>query len=204
MPSLDRSVTFRKYRFLVDPEVYFPAEDTFLFADHLSVGLNETVMDMGTGCGFFAILSAEKASDVLAVDINPRAVACTRKNVVQNSVGTKVETFVGDLFNPIRSGVGFDLILFNAPYLPVEVDEGDAWIQMAWAGGSDGRCVIERFIDQVPNYLSKEGRVLLMQSTLSSPEATLRRFKKQGLNPRIIAEEHCFFEKIALIEASRK
>jgi release factor glutamine methyltransferase len=204
MPSPDRRFTFHNYRFLVNPDVYFPAEDTFLFANHLSVGPNETVMDMGTGCGFLAILSAEKASEVLAIDINPQAIACTRKNIAQNSVDAKIETLAGDLFNPIKPGVGFDLILFNAPYLPVEADEGDAWIQMAWAGGSEGRCVIDRFIDQVPNYLSKEGRVLLMQSTLSDLTTTLRRFKNQGLNPRIIAEEHCFFEKITLIETSRK
>ena len=204
MHSLDRSITFNKYRFLVDPDVYFPAEDTYLFADHLSVDPNETVMDMGTGCGFLAILSAEKASEVLAVDINPRAIVCTRKNIAKNSVGSKVEAFVGDLFDPIGPSVGFDLILFNAPYLPVEAGEGNAWIQMAWAGGSDGRSVIDRFIDQVPNYLSEVGRVLLMQSTLSNLEATLHRFKNQGLKPRIIAEDHCFFEKIALIEASKK
>jgi release factor glutamine methyltransferase len=143
MHSLDRSITFGKYRFLVDLDVYFPAEDTYLFADHLSVGLNETVIDMGTGCGFLAILSAEKASEVLAVDINPWAIVCTLKNIAENSVGSKVEAFVGDLFDPIRPGVGFDLILFNAPYLPVEAEEGNAWIQMAWAGGSDGRCVID-------------------------------------------------------------
>jgi release factor glutamine methyltransferase len=204
MPSRSRSVAFGKYRFLVSPDVYFPAEDTVLFANHLSLIQGESVLDMGTGCGFLAILSAERASEVLAVDINPHAIICTRRNVEQNSVDTKVNVLVGDLFDPIRPSIGFDLILFNAPYLPVEANECQAWIEMAWAGGPTGRSVIDRFIDQLSNHLSKVGRVLLMQSTLSNVEKTLTRFRRQGLTSCVIAEEDWFFEKIVLIKACRK
>lgn len=204
MPSQSRRVTFGKRNFLIYPDVYLPAEDTFLFAHHLAAVQGERVLDMGTGCGLLAILVAESASEVVAVDINPRAIVCTQKNAAQNSMSHKINALAGDLFNPLRPETAFDLILFNAPYLPVEDNEGEPWAEMAWAGGPTGRTVINRFVDQVSNHMTKTGRTLLMQSTLSNVEETLKRFSSQRLISSVIAEEDCFFEKIVLIKACRK
>jgi len=187
--------------FLVDEKVYEPAEDTFLLAENLKVKEKEVVLDMGTGCGILAVLAAKKAKKVVATDINPYAIKCAKKNAKMNGVEEKIEFRLGDLFQPIRPNETFSLILFNAPYLPSEPYEERSWIGRAWAGGPSGRKVIDDFINNAPEFLTVDGRILIVQSSLSDIDKTLERFDETGLKARVIAEAKFPFEKIALIEA---
>jgi len=191
------------YVFLVDEKVYEPAEDTFLLAENLKVEEKEVVLDMGTGCGILAVLAAKKAKKVVATDMNPHAIKCAEKNAKMNGMEKKIEFRLGDLFQPIRPDETFSLILFNAPYLPSEPYEEKSWTERAWAGGPSGRKVIDRFIMDVPEFLTVNGRILLVQSSLSDIDKTLEKFNKTGLKARVIAEAKFPFERIVLIEAKR-
>jgi release factor glutamine methyltransferase len=189
------------YVFLVDEKVYEPAEDTFLLVDNLKVEEKEVVLDMGTGCGILAVLAAKKAKKVVATDINPYAVKCAEKNAKMNGVEEKIEFRLGDLFQPIKPNETFSLILFNAPYLPSEPYEERSWIGKGWAGGPSGRKVIDRFIVDASKFLMVDGRILLVQSSLSDINKTLEKFEGAGLKARVVAEVRFPFERIALVEA---
>ena len=80
MHSGSKRVFFGDYVFLVDENVYEPAEDSFLFAENLDVKEGERVLDVGTGCGILGIIAAKKAGEVVAVDVNPYAVRCAKEN----------------------------------------------------------------------------------------------------------------------------
>ncbi|MGB9740470.1 MAG: HemK2/MTQ2 family protein methyltransferase [Candidatus Bathyarchaeia archaeon] len=202
MHSQCKTVFFADKIFKIYENVYEPAEDSFLFAENLSVKSGDVVLDMGTGCGILGIIAAEKASKVIAVDINPHAVRCAKENAKINNVVNKMKFIQGNLFEPLAAKNIFDLILFNAPYLPSEKMEKLAWIEFAWSGGLDGRQVIDRFICQAPKYLKKSGRVFVMQSTLSGVTETLQKFEDNGFKAKVIAERNLpFFEKIVLFEA---
>jgi len=87
--------------------------------------------------------------------------------------------------------------------LPSEEGEDASWIGRAWAGGTNGREVVDQFIFEVPSYLKPHGRVLLMQSTLTGVEETIRKFNVQGLKARVTSEQKLpFFETLTLIEAT--
>ncbi len=86
MPSPVKRVHFGKYVFNVWENVYEPAEDSFLFAENLAVEKGAQVLDIGTGCGLLGILAAEKADNVVAVDLNPYAVCCARENAALNNL----------------------------------------------------------------------------------------------------------------------
>ena len=152
MSSQFKCTYYGKYTFIVPKEVYEPAEDTFLLARNLSIRRDEIVLDMGTGCGILAVLAAEYTSDVIALDINPHAALSAKKNAELNGAGNKIKVAAGDLFSPINCDSKFNTIVFNAPYLPVETNEGKDWVEKAWSGGMDGRKTIDRCISQAPNF----------------------------------------------------
>lgn len=203
MPSTSKKVLFEDFTFLVNQNVYEPAEDSFLFAENLSGKKSCKVIDVGTGCGILGIIAAKWAEEVFAVDINPYAVRCTKQNANSNDVIDKMVFVRGDLLSCIDRNVKFDLILFNAPYLPSEKADG-SWLEYSWAGGKGGREVIDRFIDETPEYLASKGQILLMQSSLSDVDKTIRRYLNKGMSARVVASRSVpFFETIVLISAVR-
>ena len=204
MPSQTKRVFFGDFVFVVDENVYEPAEDSFLFAENLDVKEGERVLDMGTGFGILGILAAKKASSVVAVDVNPHAVHCAQENAKLYNVRSKMDFVQGDLFAPLRKEEKFDVILFNAPYLPADASEADSWIGRAWAGGTTGRKVIDRFIPEASKHLKPTGRILFMQSTLACVDKTLIKFEEYGLKASVIADNALpFFETITLIRAKK-
>ena len=118
MPFSVKRTTFGKYTFDVSEEVYEPAEDSFLFAENLDIEKGAQVLDVGTGCGILGILAAEKAASVVAVDLNPYAIRCAKKNSALNNVCSKMAFIQSGLLTAFNENAKFDLILFNAPYLP--------------------------------------------------------------------------------------
>jgi release factor glutamine methyltransferase len=203
MPCPSKRVHFGGYAFNVYDDVYEPAEDSFLFAENLDVKEGAQVLDLGTGCGVLGILAAKKAGGVVAVDLNPYAIRCAKENSALNGVRGKIEFVQASLFTALNPNAVFDLILFNAPYLPSEENEAATWIGRAWAGGASGREVVDRFISEAPPHLKPNGRVLLMQSTLTGVEETLLKFSEQSLNVAVKASQKLpFFETLTLIEAS--
>jgi release factor glutamine methyltransferase len=202
MLSSAKRVHFGKFFFDVLENVYEPAEDTFLLAENLQVETGMQVLDVGTGCGILGIIAAKKVDRVVAVDLNPYALRCAKQNSVLNEVNRKMAFVQADLLTTLNEKAKFDLILFNAPYLPATEKEAETWIGRSWAGGTDGRQVIDRFISQVKPCLKSSGRVLLMQSTLANVEKTVRRFDEHQLKARVKAELKLpFFETLTLIEA---
>lgn len=197
-----KKVFFRDYAFIVDEHVYEPAEDTFLMAENMTITEDDAVLEIGTGCGILALLAAEKAKTVVAVDLNPYALKCARRNA-ENYMVKNIEFRHGDLFQPIRRNERFSLILFNSPYLPSELDEEKSWIGKAWAGGPNGRQVIDRFIEAVPKFLTDGGRILLIQSSLSDVDRTLDLFREKKLEAFVAARVKVPFESIVLVEAKR-
>jgi release factor glutamine methyltransferase len=204
MPLPSKKIFFEDLVFHVYDNVYQPAEDSFLFAENLTVNNGDVVVDVGTGCGLLGVVAAKKASRILAVDINPYAVRCAIENAKVNHVKSKMLFLQTDLFAAIKTGEMFDLILFNAPYLPVWYAEENSWLERAWAGGANGRQIIDRFIINSLGHLKRTGRILLMQSTLSNVGKTLRRFEKCGLKTSVAVKRDLpFFESIVLVEAER-
>ena len=204
MKSLRKRVFYDDLSFEVSEDVYEPAEDSILLANCLKrvVEEGDTVLDVGTGCGILAVVAAKRAKKVIATDLNPYAVECTKLNSKTNGVANQINVRLGNLFRPVRKAERFDVIVFNAPYLPALPSEQRTWIGRAWAGGPTGRQLIDRFISEAPCYLKKNGTILLVQSNLANIRKTLEKLQEAGFKATVIAETKVSFETIAVIQAS--
>ena len=192
-------INYQGMQFQTCEKVYQPAEDTFLLAENLKVKKTDKVLEIGTGTGIIAILASKITERIIAVDVNKYAVECARKNSKINH--SNIDIKLGDLFDPVKDEK-FDIILFNTPYLPTNEDERiDDELEVAWDGGTDGRVVINRFIEGLSEHLNPKGRVQLVQSSLSNVEETIGRLMEKGFDVSITANERFFFEEVVVITA---
>ncbi|MGE5187435.1 MAG: HemK2/MTQ2 family protein methyltransferase [Betaproteobacteria bacterium] len=204
MPCPTKRICFGDCIFDINDEVYEPAEDSFLFSENIEIASDDCVLDLGTGSGILAVLAAKKGGLVVAVDLNPHAIRCAHENAKLNHVQSKISFVQADLFTALVSDSTFDVILFNAPYLPSEEGEASSWIGRSWAGGASGREVVDRFITEVTRHLKFDGKVLLMQSTLTGVQETIDRFNTIKFKAAVKAAQNLpFFETLTLIEAKR-
>ena len=191
--------------FQVFNQVYLPADDTFLLLENLNVNYGNIVLDLGTGCGILGMTAANTASKVVLTDISPIAIKCSKQNVRLNNLSHKIEVRQGNLFHPIKVSEKFDLILFNPPYLPISDEEKKHdWLEKAWDGGKNGRDIIDNFLEKFENFLKKDGRVQMVQTTLSNVQKTLDFLKKRNFFVEIQAEKKFLFEKILVLQVKKQ
>jgi release factor glutamine methyltransferase len=119
-------------------------------------------------------------------------------------VADKVDIRQSDLFNMFVVDEKFDFIVFNPPYLPIDTRiRSGKWIEKAWCGGLNGRKIIDRFLNSVERYVTENGRILMVQSSLSNYEVSLERFRELGFRVEVLVAKELFFEKIVVIHAKK-
>ncbi|MFX0592015.1 methyltransferase [Melissospora conviva] len=114
----------------------------------------DRVLDMGTGCGVNAILAAAVSTDVLAVDLNPEAVAAAQANAARNGVADRIQVRLGDVFSAVDGR--FDLIVFDPPF---------RWFAprdlLEMASTDENYAAMTRFFRQAREHLTPTGRMLI-------------------------------------------
>jgi len=176
--------------------VYQPAEDSRLLAEaaieHGGVGPGDLVLDVGTGPGYVAARIAEETgARVVGSELTPDACRQARD--------AGVPTVRADLVSPFCAE--FDLVVCNPPYLPTPPEqEWDDPMERALSGGEDGRAVVDRLLDTVGRVLAPDGRLLLLVSSLTGPEAVCERASDAGLTSTVLAEEAHPFERLLVLD----
>lgn len=179
--------------------VYEPAEDSFLLADAALIEAKPgmRILEIGTGSGFVsAVLHANlKDIRVVATEINPHAAHCAKIN--------GVEVIRTDLFKglkPRHQETLFDLILFNPPYLPTSGEEKvPGWLNYAFDGGISGRETLDRFLDEVKDYLMPGGEILVLISSITGLEAVKTKMEKLGFVVEVVARKKVSFEELMVV-----
>ncbi|MGH7265367.1 MAG: HemK2/MTQ2 family protein methyltransferase [Candidatus Rokuibacteriota bacterium] len=166
-----------------------PTAGSRLLLRHLDVRDGDCVLDVGTGAGFVAVLAARRAKRVLATDVVPECLALAARNAALNGVAERVETRLGDCFDPVQ-GETFDLIVSGPPQLPTPPDrDRDDWMARADNGGADGWAVLDRIIGGARAHLEPGGRLLVSLFGFLGERRGLGALEAAGLAPRVVARE---------------
>jgi len=115
----------------------------------------ECALDVGTGAGLQALLVAGHAREVVATDVNPRALAFARFNAVLNGVDN-VDFREGSLFDPVEDET-FDLIVSNPPFVI-----GPAADFLFRDSGLPGDTFVEGLIRTLPRFLREGGFAVVL------------------------------------------
>lgn len=172
--------------------IYEPAEDSFLLMNFLDDYLedlqdkNISYLDLGTGSGILAETAREAGV---------KNITCSDKNLdaVKFTASKGFVSIESDLFENISSG--FDLITFNAPYLP-EDDLEDLESQIITTGGKNGDEIPIKFVEQAQHHLNENGKIFLLVSSLTP----LKKLKELG--GKVIKKKKIFFEELIILEFS--
>jgi methylase of polypeptide subunit release factors len=123
----------------------------------------ERALDVGTGSGIHALLAAQHAGQVIATDVNPRALAYTTLNAALNGLHN-VECRQGSLFEPVE-GETFGLITCNAPYV---ISPETRWVYRDSEFSEDG--VSQRVLLSAAAHLADDGYAAMLVSWLAFDE----------------------------------
>ncbi|KAJ3327308.1 HemK methyltransferase member 2 [Blyttiomyces sp. JEL0837] len=177
--------------------VYEPAEDTFLLLDALEADAENIrsssptiCLEVGSGSGcVISFLAKFIGCDALylCTDINSIAITTTRKTGNKNKV--QLDCIRGSFADPIKDRLRnkVDVLLFNPPYVVTPSSEvGSKGIEAAWAGGIDGREVLDQFLPQIAQLLSPTGAFYLVTIRDNRPEEIQDNLLKQyGLESKV-------------------
>ena len=179
-------------RIAVDPGVFVPRRRTeFLVRQAAAVARpRAVVVDLccGSGAVGAALAAALDRVELYAVDVDPTAVRCARRNVA--TAGGQV--YEGDLYQPLPATLRgrVDVLVANAPYVPTEAvgllppEARTHEPRVALDGGMDGLKVLRRVSAAAALWLAPGGHLLVETSERQAPQ-TVEAFARNGLNPQV-------------------
>jgi release factor glutamine methyltransferase len=184
-------------RLAVEPGVFVPRRRTEALAREAVTLAKQrarpVVVDLCCGVGALAAVVADACDDaeVYAVDVEPAAVRCARRNLA--GAATVLE---GDLVEPLPAELAgrVDVLVANVPYVPTdEIDLLPAEARLheprvTLDGGEDGLRVFARVVGLAPRWLAPGGSVLCETSDRQAVDATAI-LADQGLAPRTLVDE---------------
>ena len=183
-------------RIAIDPGVFVPRHRTELLVREAAARTpaGARVVDLACGSGAVAVALAARVGDVTvyAVDVDPAAVACARRNLVP--LGGQV--YAGDLFDPLPARLRgqVHVLVANVPYVPtdaVDLMPPEARLHeplVALDGGADGLDVLRRVAAGARDWLAPGGHLLVETGADQAP-AALAAFARAGLTPAVASDE---------------
>ena len=133
--------------------VYPPGIDSYAMARWTPRWKVDSALDLGTGSGIQALVTAGNAENINAFDINPKALDLAAWSARLN--GKRAHFQHSDLYGAAESRK-YDLIVSNPPWVPAPED-----IELYRGGGGSGEVLSERICRGLDQHLNPGGKAAL-------------------------------------------
>ncbi len=154
--------------FKVNPDVLIPRDETEILVKRAIEIINENnfedVLDIGTGSGCIACTIAKNTSaTVLGIDISSDALRIALDNVTKLGINNRAIFRKSNLFEKVREGEVFDLIISNPPYIPLGTELSKEVMHepsLALFAENEGLDFYKKIIADAPKYLTEGGYLM--------------------------------------------
>jgi release factor glutamine methyltransferase len=185
---------------VVEPGVFPPTlfGSTRIVARHLATLplAGKRVLDVGTGSGALALVAARAGARVVAVDLDPAAVACARDNARRNHLAVDVRE------SDLLAAAGeepFDYVVFNPPHFPRPQSTAAT---RAWHAGDDFD-LLGRFATDVSAHLARpNGLAIVALSSDMEVARIVSYFTRANLKSDLVLSVPWLFETYHLYHFS--
>jgi len=170
--------------------VFWEPDDTVSLRELITedaICTGRSVLEIGTGTGLIAILSAQNTADgVVATDINPAAVANARYNAAMLAEGMEIEIRSVSPQSPgafavIKDKEQFDLILSNPPW-----EDGKVSQPADHAFYDPDFALMDSLLDGLPKHLKPGGRCLLAYGHVPAIKRLQEQAEERGYEFKIL------------------
>ncbi|MCW8966134.1 MAG: methyltransferase [Candidatus Pacearchaeota archaeon] len=175
-------------------KIYEPAEDSHLMTNSLKRNIPKLIeknphlkiLEIGSGSGIQLKTLLElgiKKNNITCCDLNNKA--------IEHCKELGFNCIKSNLFENIKEK--YNIIIFNPPYLPEDKNEPED-SRLATTGGKKGSEIINKFLKDAKKYLSQDGIIFLLTSSLSKDIDFLDYYIE------LVAKKKIFFEELFIWE----
>jgi release factor glutamine methyltransferase len=179
-------------RIAIDPGVFVPRRRSEFLVRQAAIVVQPGAVVVDVCCGSGAVgaaLAAVRHIELHAVDIDPVAVQCARRNIGGN-------VYQGDLYDPLPTTLRgrVDVLVANAPYVPTDEiaympPEARLYEpQVALDGGVDGLDIQRRVIAGAALWLAPAG-TLLIETSHRQAARTADIIAQAGMHPTVVSSD---------------
>ena len=183
--------------------------DALLLAHFTEPGVQDKILDLGTGCGIIPLILIfhHKAEKVIGVEIQPSLADLARRNAALNHLSSHIEIWEKDLKTLKKESWGrtFDVVFSNPPYRKVGAGRINPWLEKALAR-HEIKATLNDILQAAHHLLKEKGRLNIIYPASRAADLIqeMRKFHLEPKRLQFIHSHHKDEARLMLLEAIKE
>lgn len=179
--------------------------DAVILAEFFRGNKPGKLLEIGTGTGIISILLSDRkeVTHITAVEIQSDMAELAGRNIVRNSLESRIEVIHGDI-REMKKGNSYDYVITNPPYMTLDGKKINIHDNKALSR-HEINLNLEELVKNAKRLLKPRGQFFMVHRTHRFPEI-LSALEKEGFSvkrTRFVYSDHESSSNLVLIEASK-